>query len=83
MSIEVVVDCYGVTGRLAGGPEHVIRLAAGARIHDLLDALAARWPDLRPVLPGCACAVGDSVVPRTRALRSGERLALLPPVSGG
>lgn len=81
--MDVIVDCYGVTERLAGGPEHVVRLVPGARIHDLLDALARRWPELGPILSGCACAVGDAIVPRTHALAAGERLALLPPVSGG
>ena len=81
--MDIIVDCYGVTARLAGGPEHVIGLAPGARIADLLDALAARSPELARVLPGCACAVGDTVVSRTRPLAGGERLALLPPVSGG
>lgn len=81
--MEIIVDCHGVTARLAGGPEHVIGLPPGACVVDVLDVLAARWPDLAGVLPGCACAVGDTVVPRTRRLASGERLALLPPVSGG
>lgn len=81
--MEVIVDCYGVTARLAGGAERRVALPPGARVLDLLEALAGRWPELRPVLPGCACAVGDAVVPRTRPLSAGERLALLPPVSGG
>jgi molybdopterin converting factor small subunit len=81
--VDVIVDCYGVTERIAGGPEHVIRLAPGARIQELLETLAQRWPELGAVLPACACAVGDAVVPRTHALAAGERLALLPPVSGG
>lgn len=81
--MNIIVDCYGVTERLAGGPEHLIPLQPGARIADLLEALARRSPDLARVLPACACAVGDTVVPRTRKLAPGERLALLPPVSGG
>jgi molybdopterin synthase sulfur carrier subunit len=81
--LDIIVDCYGVTERLAGGPEHVIAVQPGARIHDLLAALTRRWPELGPVLPACACAVGDAVVPRTHVLSAGERLALLPPVSGG
>ena len=81
--MEIFIDCYGVTERLAGGPAHTLTLRPGAVIGDALDVLTARWPDLARVLPGCACAVGDAVVPRTRALRPGERLALLPPVSGG
>ena len=81
--MDITVDFYGVTQRLAGGTEHVVTLFPGARISDLLDALALRWPDLGAILPGCACAVGDSVVSRLHHLAPGERLALLPPVSGG
>ena len=81
--MDIFIDCYGVTERLAGGPSHVLRLTPGAAIADALAVLAARWPDLAQVLPGCACAVGDRVVPQTRRLAPGERLALLPPVSGG
>lgn len=81
--MEITVDCYGVTARLAGGPAHVIGVPPGARIVDLLGAMATRWPELAGVLPGCACAVDDAVVPRTRPLADGDRLALLPPVSGG
>lgn len=81
--MDVLIDCYGVTERLAGGPAHALRLPAGASIADALAALAARSVDLARVLPGCACAIGDAIVPRTRALAGGERIALLPPVSGG
>ena len=81
--MDITVDFYGVTERLAGGPEHVFTLTPGAHIGDLLHLLAQRWPELERVLPGCACAVGDAVVPRTQPLQPGQRLALLPPVSGG
>lgn len=81
--MEVLIDCYGVTERLAGGSAHALRLAPGANIADALATLAARSTDLARVLPGCACAIGDAIVPRTRALAAGERIALLPPVSGG
>jgi len=81
--MDIVVDCYGLTARLAGGASHALTLPAGAPVGTALAALAARWPDLARVLPDCACAVGDSVVPRSRRLAPGERLALLPPVSGG
>lgn len=81
--MDITVDCHGVTERLAGGPEHVVALPPGARILDLLELLARRSPELAAILPGCACAMGDSVVSRTRPLAAGERLALLPPVSGG
>lgn len=81
--MEIFVDCYGVTERLAGGPQHSLSLQPGAAIGDALALLAARWPELAKVLPACACAVGDSIAPQSRRLAPGERLALLPPVSGG
>ena len=81
--MEIVIDCYGVTERLAGGPQHPLTLRPGAVVDDALAVLASRWPDLGRVLPGCACAIGDAVVPRSRVLTPGARLALLPPVSGG
>ena len=81
--MEIFIDCYGVTERLAGGPEHRLQLTPGAVIADALALLAGRGPDLARVLPSCACAVGDAIVPRSRPLTAGERLALLPPVSGG
>src|SRR5688572_10652907 len=39
MSLDVIVECYGVTARLAGGAQHVVTVVAGARVQDLLDAL--------------------------------------------
>ena len=81
--MDVVVDCYGVAARLSGGAQHVVRVPPGARVADALVALAARWPELGAILPACACAIGDAVARRDHALRAGERLALLPPVSGG
>jgi molybdopterin converting factor small subunit len=81
--VDITIECCGVTARLAGGAEHVLRVPPQARVADVLALLAVRWPELGRVLPACACAVGDTVVPRTRPLAAGERLALLPPVSGG
>lgn len=81
--MEITVECHGVTARLAGGPQHALQVRNGASLHELLAELGARWPELGGVLPACACAVGDTVVPRTTPLVAGQRVALLPPVSGG
>jgi molybdopterin converting factor small subunit len=81
--MKVRIDCYGVTERLSGLAEHCLELLPGARVADALAALTRGRPELGALLPQCACAVGDAVVPRTRPLADGERLALLPPVSGG
>ena len=79
----LTVDLFGVLTRLAGAPSVTLPVRPGATVADVLTLLAAAHPAIHDVLAQCACAVGDRVVPRTRAVAAGERLALLPPVSGG
>jgi molybdopterin converting factor small subunit len=84
-----IVDCrlsielFGVLTRLVGTSSIVVALRPGATVADVLMDLAAAHPETNDVLAECAFAIGDRLVPRTRAVRAGERLALLPPVSGG
>ena len=49
----------------------------------LLEALAALRPALAPLLPRCANALNGSLVAAGSLLADGDRLDLLPPVSGG
>jgi len=60
---------------LAGVPD-------GATVAELAAELGRRHPELRE-LTGVSAVVGTTYVPWTRAVRPGEVLALLPPVSGG
>lgn len=80
--MDVHVECFGAAARLAGR-EHRLRLEPGASIAEALAALLLLQPALAAIMPSCACAVGDRIVQRNRPLAAGERLALLPPVSGG
>jgi len=77
------IELFGVLTRLVGAGSVTVRLRAGATVADALSELAAAYPATGAALAQCACAVGDSIVPRTRSLAGGDRLALLPPVSGG
>jgi len=77
------IDLFGVLTRLVGTTSIVVAPRPGATVADVLMDLAAAHPETKDVLSRCACAIGDRVVPRTQAVRAGERLALLPPVSGG
>ena len=79
----IAFDLFGVLGRLAGATSLGVGVPPGTTVEQALAALAQLQPALAPELPRCACAIGDTVVPRTRPLAAGERLALLPPVSGG
>lgn len=72
-----------LNGRMAAvvGPRRELELAEGARVADLLVALA----DLAggAAVPGLAVAVGGSVVDVTHVLADGDRVAVLSPVAGG
>jgi molybdopterin converting factor small subunit len=78
----VEVQFFGVTRRLAGGAARWLTLSDGATVADAVTALSADAA-LGTELRRCAFALGDAVVPPQHALRDGDRLAILPPVSGG
>ena len=83
-NIAVVVECCGVLEELCGGPEYRLRLPhIPISVAELIERLAAEQPAAREMLGRTACAVGDHIVSRERLLQRGERLVLLPPVSGG
>lgn len=56
---------------------------AGATVDDLFTYMAERAGLSRERLAQVAAAVGDELVPRCHALRDGDLVMLLPPVSGG
>ena len=66
-----------------GSSQLEIELAAGADLVALRDELCDRYPDLAPLWPRLAIAVGGALAPADRVLTDGEEVALLPPVSGG
>ena len=71
-----------LAGRLGPG-RRSIGLPAGATVADLLAALAPDLGRAPGALAGVAVAVDGEIVGRERALRDGEKLALILPVAGG
>lgn len=79
-----MVECCGVLEDLCGGSEYRLRLTrTPMSAAELIEQLAAECPAARDLLQRSACAVGDRIVNRGHLLHRGERLVLLPPVSGG
>jgi molybdopterin converting factor subunit 1 len=77
------VLCFARARDLAGAAEIDLELPSGGRVSDLRRLLAERLPALSALLPHCAVAVNDEYAADDMILAAGDRVALLPPVSGG
>ena len=55
----------------------------GGPVRELLEALAARHPDLRALLPHLRVAVNQDFTTLDAAVPDGAEVALVPPVAGG
>jgi molybdopterin converting factor small subunit len=81
--MRVIIECFGASRRWCGADSIALDLAATATVADALEHLAARYQELAARLDSVAVAIGDAVVARGTRVREGDRLALIPPVSGG
>ena len=68
---------------LVGAREITLTLPDGATIDHLRARVGEAYPVVQPLLPNVVYAVGEEYVPVTHALREGDLVALIPPVSGG
>jgi len=80
--MTVTVHLFARARDLAG-PTLSVAVPDGATLAELRRALAERVPALGPLLGRSAFAVGQDFADEDRALRPGEEVALIPPVSGG
>lgn len=81
--MEIKVQCFGPARRLAGDEWLSVQLGEPATVADALNALSQRGDEFAALLKQCAVALGDEIVRRTHPLKSGDVVALLPPVAGG
>jgi molybdopterin converting factor small subunit len=81
--MRVTVECYGASQRWCGAESLSLDLSGNATVGEALDHLAERYPDLAQRRETLAVAIGDQIVPQNWPLAEDERLALIPPVSGG
>ena len=67
----------------SGKPELTLDLPAGATAEDALKALVARYSQLETWEAHVRIAVNEEYVAGSTALREGDVVAVIPPVSGG
>jgi len=68
---------------IIGQREIDVAVPEGASVDELRDRIGAAYPLAQAVLPTVVCAVDEEYVPPDHRLRDGDRVALIPPVSGG
>ena len=80
--MRVHVLFFGMLKDLAGKASDEVSLPEGATVGDLLSHYAQE-PKLKGMLGSIAVALNQEYAPATAALRDGDEVGLLPPVSGG
>ena len=81
--MRVTVRLFARLRDLAGRPDQSVDVPAGASVADVWRALAARHPALEPFGGSVSCAVNADFARMHAAVRDGDEVAFLPPVSGG
>ena len=82
-TMTVRVLCFAQLRDHVGEPELLMPLRLGATGQDVLDALRTRHPAIGPLLSVCRLAVNCEYVAPEAALRAGDEVVVVPPVSGG
>jgi molybdopterin synthase catalytic subunit len=81
--MRVRVLLFGVLKDIFQRSEESLELSSGATLSDLLDHYRRLAPENARFFPSLALAVNQEYASPADALREGDEVALLPPVSGG
>ena len=81
--MRVRVLFFGGLKDLAGKSNDLLELPEGALVRDVLAHYLSEVPRMKESLPSLAVAVNQEYAGAETGLKSGDEVALLPPVSGG
>jgi molybdopterin converting factor subunit 1 len=81
--MNVQVKLFATLKDRAGSNHVNVDLPDDATVSTLLDRLAQTQPKLAPSLPTCLVAINQEFAFGATPIRSGDEVALFPPVSGG
>ena len=81
--MKVTIHLFAGLSELLGQRHVTLEVAEGATIGLLREELAREYPRVTPFLPSLVCAIDEEFVPPEHALREGDEVAIIPPVSGG
>ena len=81
--MKVTIQFFSFLRQMAGQNELTLDLPEGATVADALAQLYTRFPRLKEAEKTTLLAVGVEFANRTRQLRDGDVLSLMPPLQGG
>jgi molybdopterin converting factor subunit 1 len=81
--VHVTIRLFARLRELAGASELRRQLPEGSLARDAWDALAREFPEMTGYSTVVSCAVNEEYARLTAALKDGDEIAFLPPVSGG
>jgi len=81
--MRVTVLLFARCRDIVGTGETSLELAEGATAIEAFEALAAKYPRLAGMRSSLRLAVNEEYADNSQALKDGDTVALLPPVSGG
>ena len=81
--MTLTVYLFARARELAGASAVSLDLPTGATVADLRRMLVDRYPPLAALLERSAVAVNHDFADDSHALRPGDEIAVIPPVSGG
>jgi molybdopterin converting factor subunit 1 len=81
--MQVHVLFFGMLKDLTGWSSDSLELPEHATLRDLLTHYQGQIPRLKPIAASLAVSINQEYAPLDSRLKSGDEVALLPPVSGG
>lgn len=82
-SISITAECFGELQSLMGADTVAIRLEPPHTPAQLISTAVRQHPGAADLLSRTACARADTLLSADTPLADGDRIALIPPVSGG
>ncbi|HYT64942.1 MAG TPA: molybdopterin converting factor subunit 1 [Vicinamibacterales bacterium] len=81
--MHVTIRLFARLRELAGASDLSRQLPEGSSARDAWNALVAEFPAIGDYSRTVSCAVNEEYARLTTALKDGDEVAFLPPVSGG
>jgi molybdopterin synthase sulfur carrier subunit len=80
--VLVTVRLFARLKEIARG-DALVTVPPGARVRDVWQALAVKFPEIAPYETAISCAVNADYSKMSAEVQEGDVVAFLPPVSGG